>query len=338
MAEFKLKSYEFRREREATWRELERLIAKAERGGLKSLTADELLQLPAHYRATLSSLSTARAISLDRSLLTFLENLAARSYFVVYGVRAGFISGVAAFFARRFPAAVRAARWHILAAFAFLVLGGVTGFALTIANSDWFYTFVPGGLAGGRSPAATTEMLYDVLYDSGGSAEALSNFATFLFTNNAAVGILAFALGFAFGIPTILLLFYNGLILGAFAALYHSRGLSLDLWAWLSIHGTTEILAIVLCGAGGLVLGASVAFPGRHSRLENLSLNGRQAGEIIIGTVFLFLAAGLLEGFGRQLITGISDRYLIAAAALTAWAVYFIYSGRRRGAEDDGDR
>ena len=39
------------------------------------------------------------------------------------------------------------------------------------------------------------------------------------------MGILSFALGFLVGLPSFLLLFYNGLILGAFTALFHSRGL-----------------------------------------------------------------------------------------------------------------
>ena len=37
MSRIELKSYEFRREREGTWRELERLIGKAERGEPKLL-------------------------------------------------------------------------------------------------------------------------------------------------------------------------------------------------------------------------------------------------------------------------------------------------------------
>jgi uncharacterized membrane protein SpoIIM required for sporulation len=55
-------------------------------------------------------------------------------------------------------------------------------------------------------------------------------FATFLFTHNARIAILAFALGFAFGVPSVLLMVMNGAGLGAFVALFASRGLARS-WA-----------------------------------------------------------------------------------------------------------
>ena len=68
-------------------------------------------------------------------------------------------------------------------------------------------------------------------------------------------------------IPVFYLLFSNGVMLGAMSALYHSRGMALDWWGWILPHGVTELLAIVLCGAAGLVQGQAVVFPGRRTRL-----------------------------------------------------------------------
>jgi len=67
-----LRSSEFRRGREESWRELEALIARAERRGVRALSAEELQRLPLLYRSTLSSLSVARSIALDRNLLLYL--------------------------------------------------------------------------------------------------------------------------------------------------------------------------------------------------------------------------------------------------------------------------
>src|SRR5690606_25393463 len=77
----------FRAEREADWIAFDLLLTKLEKKGAKALTSDELLQLPILYRATLSSLSIARATSLDKALLDHLEALSIRGYFLVYGVR-----------------------------------------------------------------------------------------------------------------------------------------------------------------------------------------------------------------------------------------------------------
>lgn len=330
MAETKLKSYEFRREREKTWRELEGLLQRAEKGGIHSLSADDLFRLPNLYRATVSSLSVARSITLDRNVLLYLESLAARGYFFVYGARGSLGVGIARFFARQFPQAVREIRWHILAATFSLALGLAVGFFLTLHNMDWFYTFVGSGMAGGRTPVSSTDSLRAALYDDGGGfLESLYLFATFLFTNNAQIGIMAFALGFALGVPVILLMIYNGLTIGAFIALYASRGLSVEFLGWLSIHGTTELLAVLLCGGAGLALGGAFAFPGRMSRMESLGQRGRKAGAIAVGGVAMFFIAALLEGFGRQLIQSTELRYLIGAAALVLWLTYFTMSGRK---------
>ncbi len=331
MAEVRLKSYEFRREREESWRELEALLARAESRGIQSLTPAELFRLPNLYRATISSLSVARSITLDRNVLLYLEGLAARAYFFVYGARGSFGVGVARFFGRQFPQAVRDARYNVLAAALAMFLGVAIGCLLTLSNTDWFYTFVSEGMSGGRSPTATTESLRAVLYDDGGGVlESLYLFATYLFTHNSQIGMLAFALGFALGVPVMLLMFYNGLLIGAFVALYASRGLTIEFVAWLSIHGTTELLAVILCGGAGLSLGSAFAFPGRHSRLDNLARRGRKAGMIAIGAVAMLLIAGLLEGFGRQLVQDPALRYLIGGAMLLLWLLYFTFAGRER--------
>src|SRR5947208_3474815 len=82
-----------------------------------------------------------------------------------------------------------------------------------------------------------------------------------LFTHNSGIALMAFALGFAFGAPTIFLILINGLMLGAFLALFFSHGLGFQAVGWLSIHGTTEILAVILAGAAGLRIGWTLAFP-----------------------------------------------------------------------------
>jgi uncharacterized membrane protein SpoIIM required for sporulation len=330
-----LKSYEFRREREKSWRELEDMVRRAEKRGLKSLPAEDLLRLPTLYRATLSSLSVARAISLDQNVLNYLESLCSRAYFQVYGPRASLLERIASFLRYGFPGAVREARGPILLATVWMVLGIVIGFLLVQGNADWYYTFVGWDMASGRTPAASTESLRNGLYDGADSAaDSLYIFATYLFSHNAGIGMFAFALGFALGIPTVLLMFYNGLTLGAFLALYDSRGLLWDLVGWLAVHGTTELTAIALCGGGGLVLASAIIFPDRETRMESLARRGRAAGTLIMGAVLMLFVAGLLEGFARQLVTEITARYAIGGTMLVFWLSYFTLSGRNPGGRE----
>lgn len=340
MAEPQLKSHVFRREREASWRELESLLGRAERrGGIRNLDLAELIRLPMLYFASLSSLSVARNISLDNNLLAYLESLSSRAYLMVYGVRANFWGSIVEFFRFRLPRAVRGIWPAVMLSLLALSAGAIAGYGLTISNSDWFYSFVDPALASGRTPTASTESLREVLFEGAEThdVEDLSVFSTFLFTHNARIGMMCFALGFALGLPTLFLLIQTGLMLGAFIALYDSRGLGVEIVGWLMIHGVTELGAIVLCGAAGLMLGYAIAFPGSRSRLANLAQHGRRAAMVVMGAVFMLLIAGLLEGLGRQLINDTNTRLLIAGATLLIWLGYYVAGGRSGSAQDGGN-
>lgn len=322
-----LKSERFRAEREADWRRLERLLDRAEKG-VDRLGDADLLEMPALYRSALSSLSTARAVSLDASLVAYLESLCARAYFYVYGTRAKPLERLGGFFVRDWPAAVRELWAETLVSAGVFALGVLAAFLMVQANADWFYGFIDADMAQGRDPTASTESLRRMLYDKPEGRSGLSAFAAFLFSNNSQVSLLAFALGFAFGLPTVLLMAYNGMAMGAFLALYAGRGLGVELGGWLAIHGTTEIFAAVLAGAAGLRLGRAVAFPGGLSRVEALAAGGRTAAVVMGGVIVMLMLAGLLEGFGRQLINQDALRYGVGGTLLAAWLAYF-YLPRR---------
>lgn len=323
-------SVEFRRERQRSWRELEKLVERVERDGLGALSEADLLRLPALHRAAVSGLSVARAISLDKNLLEYLEALTARSYFCVYGVRRRPLAVLFAFAARDFPRAVRRAAPQVGLSALFLLLGVLAGFALTALDLDRYYSFVDPGLAAGRDPAATDSELLEPLYaDEFSAPDTLANFASFLFSHNAQVSILCFALGFAAGIPVFYLLFTNGLMLGAMSALHHARGLGLDWWGWVLPHGVTELTALVLCGGAGLLQARALLFPGRSTRLASLAAAGREAAVIVVGACALLFLSALIEGFFRQLVHSIEVRYALVASSALACALYFTCAGRK---------
>jgi uncharacterized membrane protein SpoIIM required for sporulation len=203
----------------------------------------------------------------------------------------------------------------------------LAGYLLVSNNPEWYGSFVPEGLAGGRDFSANAEYLRGTLYDGGDNA--LSVFATFLFTHNSQVSVMCFALGFAFGVPTALLIVHNGTMMGAILALFASHGLGFEMGGWLIIHGTTELFAIVLAGAAGFRIGWAVVFPGEETRLHAATAAGRSAALVMGGVVVMLAVAGLLEGIGRQTITTELYRYSLGLAMLSFWCAYF-YLPRRR--------
>lgn len=318
----------FRTEHSTDWERLESLVERLEKKSLRSLSDEDMLELPRLYRTTLSSLSVARDTSLDRSLLAYLEQLCVRAYFQIYGVQTSPGKQILHFFMRGWPEAVRSLARELAFCVALTALAAVAAYFLVRSDPEWFYGIIPQGLASGRDPAADADFLRNSLYDDGDGALAL--FATFLFTHNAQIAIFSFALGFALAVPTILLIAYNGLMLGAFFAVFEAKGLGPNLAAWLMIHGTTEILAICIAGAAGMRIGLALAFPGVLTRMDAMVTAGRVAATAMLGTVIMLAVAGLLEGIGRQTITDDGLRLLIGATALAGWLVYFFLPARFR--------
>jgi uncharacterized membrane protein SpoIIM required for sporulation len=329
MVELRLKSVRFRAEREADWLRLEALVDKAERGSAASLTDEELLTMPVLYRASLSSLSVARATSLDGALTDYLESLCTRAYFFVYGTRTRALDRIRGFFANDWPAAAKAAWRETAVSAALTALGAISAYVLVMRDPEWFSTFVPGGLAEGRGPDASTAALRATLFDTRHD-QLLSVLATFLFTHNAGVALLAFALGFAFCVPTACLMVVNGCVLGAFLAVFVQHGLGVEVGGWLMIHGVTELFATMLAGAAGFRIGSALAFPGERTRVDAVGAAGRQAAVLMGGVLCMLFCAGLLEGVGRQLIQSTAVRYAVAATSGVIWLAY-LYAPRAAG-------
>ncbi|MCR5872392.1 MULTISPECIES: stage II sporulation protein M [unclassified Sphingomonas] len=320
---------QFRAEREADWKRLEALLDLVEKKSPRRLTSDDLFELPRLYRSTLSALSIARETSLDGSMIAYLESLSNRAYFILYGCRDSLWRQLGGYFTHGWPAAVRGLVPEILIIAALFMGSGLAGYFLVMADPAWFGAIVPSEFAAGRNMQASVETLRESIYGVP-KAGGLEVFATELFTHNSRVSIMAFALGFAFGIPTLLLIASNGVLLGAFYAVFVSKGLGVGFTGWLMIHGSTELSAIILAGAAGLHIGRAVAFPGVRSRLAAAGEAGRRGALVMIGVVIMLLAAGLLEGFARQLITVDAARFAIAAGMFALWVVYFALGGRRR--------
>ncbi len=326
-----LKSHRFRTEREESWRELEFILKAIEGRGMKSLSDEQIVALPRLYRSTLSSLSVARATSLDQGVITYLESLSARAYYILYGSQVSLSKRISTFFLRDWPLAAKTLWKETAISAALTLLAAVLAYILVKSNPDWFYTFMPDSMAQGRTPASSAEVLRDTLYHDGNES-GLGIFASYLFSHNSKVAMFAFALGFAFCIPTAILLLYNGFILGSFIAIFSEKSLGFEVGGWLIIHGATEIFAIILAGAAGMHIGKAVAFPGEHTRTESASKAGGTASLLMAGVIIMLFFAGLLEGFGRQLITNDLVRYGVGLGTLTIWMLYF-YGPRRTEGE-----
>lgn len=331
-----LRSARFRAAREREWDELDRMVEVALARGLMALPDEDLERLPMLYRGVVASLEVARKTTMDRALVAYLEALASRAYLAIYASRRSERGVLLRFLGVTFPKRVRSMGRELgLSTFVF-ALGVVVAWILVARDPSWYFAFVDGGMAGDRAPGATTEALRSTLYSRGDGD--LDVFTSYLFTHNAGIGLTAFALGFAAGVPTALLVFTNGLVLGAFFALFASHGLLPNLLGWILPHGIPEILAVLLCGAAGLHIGRALVSPGDRSTRDALVRAGRRASTVVTGAVLLFAIAGVIEGVFRQLVTGDLQRFALASfdvVFLTAWIGFGGFTSEDVDADDD---
>jgi uncharacterized membrane protein SpoIIM required for sporulation len=163
-----------------------------------------------------------------------------------------------------------------------------------------------------------------------------ATFAAFLMTHNTKVSILALALGMTWGIGTIVMLFYNGIILGFISLEYILGGQAAFLVGWLLPHGSIEIPAILLAGQAGLVLaGAVIGWGTRAPLRERLQTIAPDLVTIIGGVAVMLVWAGIVESFLSQYhepVLPYSAKILLGSVELIALIVFLSRSGR--GAEE----
>ena len=145
-----------------------------------------------------------------------------------------------------------------------------------------------------------------------------------IMTNNLTVCLTTAASGVLCGLGTVLLLVFNGMLLGVIGAACWRAGMSLSFWSFVAPHGALELPAIFLAGGAGLILARSLLFPGSLPRRDALTLAGGQAVRLVLGVIPLLILAGLIEGFVSPSTLPEVLKLLIGAAGLAilvAWVV-----------------
>lgn len=135
-------------------------------------------------------------------------------------------------------------------------------------------------------------------------------FSSQIFTNNARVALLAYAGGLLGGVATLVVLVFNGVSIGAILGLAIEGGSADVVWRLIVPHGVLELSLISVAGAAGLRTGWALVHPGHRTRVESLAVEGRAGVELALGSAFLLVPCGLVEGF-------VTPRGLSVPAALT---------------------
>jgi uncharacterized membrane protein SpoIIM required for sporulation len=290
----------FIRDRQPHWIRLGRLLDDAEAAPDRELGPARLMELLRLYRQACSDLNEARSYTANPELLGRLNDLSARGYRFVYRRPAGGQSRAAL---RRaldveVPRAFRRRRREVLSAAGALGLGALVGLLAVFADRHNGEKLIPGAFFA-ESPKDRVEKI-ETGEERIKTVEDALHFGASLYTHNIQVSFLAFALGALTVAGGLWLLFYNGVILGAVAAMYALDGVTGFFFAWVGPHGGLEIPAIVFGGAAGLVTGRALLLPGDRSRGAALRDAFPDAWRMMAATALILVIAGLVEGSFSQ--------------------------------------
>lgn len=281
------------------WEELDGLLNILEERSGQVLSLERVKRFNYLYQRTASDLARISTYSAEPSTRRYLENLVARAYAEVHEVRrtpTRFTPRV--WVMKTFPQAFRR---HIRAfqLTLFVTMLGAAFGALVVATD---------------APAKRVILPFDHLMGSPSERVAKeesaktdrmagerSVFSAQLMQNNIGVSIKAMALGMTFGVGTFLVIFYNGVILGAVAFDYIASGETVFLLGWLLPHGSIELPAIFLAGQAGLVLAHALIGFGDHRVLTaRLRAIAPDLVTLIAGVSVMLVWAGFIESFFSQ--------------------------------------
>jgi uncharacterized membrane protein SpoIIM required for sporulation len=253
------------------------------------------------YERTSADLARLVTFSSEPELRRYLEALVARAYAEIHetrGSRKRFAP--LAWFMRTLPQTFRRHVKAFYLAVAFFLIGGFFGGFAVAFDAEAKQAVMPAMFADHLGDPAERVRREEQAKHTPTAAQ-LTPFSTSLMTHNIRQAIKALALGMTAGIGTLLVLFYNGVILGVVGVDYVAAGQTKFLLAWLMPHGVIEIPAFVIAGQTGLVLANALIGWGRRERLaQRFRAIAADLVTLMGGVAVMLVWAGLVEAFLSQ--------------------------------------
>ena len=282
------------------WEELAAMLRRFELSPEKQSSAEELERFHYLYQRAISSLARLSATGGDSELRRSVEALVARAYGEIHQgrdrhSRFRFLAWLTA----GFPQAFRRHMTAFLLSVAITIAGTVFGGAALVTIQDAKPALMPFTQLNERP----SERVKREESPAGGRSLAghKAEFAAQLMTHNIQVALMTLAMGVTWGFGVVVLLFYNGVTLGAVAVDYVRDGQLVFLLGWLMPHGVIEIPAILVGGQAGLVLATALAgFGARQSRRARLLAARADLTSLAGGLAVMLVWAGVMEAFISQ--------------------------------------
>jgi uncharacterized membrane protein SpoIIM required for sporulation len=317
------------------WTELESVLDKLNRDPLKRMNLSETKRFHYLYQRTSSDLARVMGFSAETEIRRYLESLVGHAYAEVHELREkSHRFSPFRWFCELFPQTFRQHLRAFVLSLAITAFGfAIGGMAITIDKEAKSVILPFSHLQIDPAKRVAYEEKTGAVKDRLKGKKA--TFSAFLMTHNIRVSLFTFAMGFTWGIGTVILLFSNGIILGAAALDFIHAGQSTFLLGWLLPHGAIEIPAIVLAGQAGFILaGALIGWGQRISLKKRLRTIAPELVTLLCGLAIMLIWAGIVEAFFSQYhepVIPYNAKIIFGVIELIVLILFFGLSGKSLG-------
>lgn len=237
-------------------------------------------------------LSYSRTFYKNRSVRVYLNSLAQRIYHNLIKNKGNQWKSLKKFFTDDIQLIAYNARQQILLAFFVAILGFAIGFLTTTYDPEF-----PSSFFGNSYVETTKENIKSGdplgIYKSGGPFESF----IMIGSNNMRVAFMIFVAGLLFSFGAMAITFYNGIMVGVFMCFFYQYGIVKEFHLTVWMHGTIEMLSMVIECSAGILLGKGLLFPGTYTRAKAFFINARRGALLMLATIPLIVFAAFIEGY-----------------------------------------
>jgi uncharacterized membrane protein SpoIIM required for sporulation len=280
------------------WTTLEKTLDWVASDPTRQMTLEDLERFHVLYQRVSADLAKVSTLASEGDLRLYLEGLVSRAYAEVHESRDRRRFRPWRWFTVEFPRTFRSHARAFQLAVALTIAGVAFGALALRIDAEAKSVIMPFE---GLEVSPSERVAREKLEQGKRLAGKKSQFSASLMTHNTQVALLTMALGMTFGFGTLVLLFYNGVILGAVAFDYIHGGEAIFLMGWLLPHGVIEIPAILVGGQTGFVIAhALIGWGSRISRSDRLRAVSRDVVTLAGGAALMLVWAGIVEAFLSQ--------------------------------------
>lgn len=310
-----------------SWQQLEEILTAAEDKSLlrlKEVKTDP--QLPALYRRICHHLSLAQERRYSSYLIERLNQLVLRGHQQLYRRQTRFIEQMVRFVIFTFPNRVRENIGYFWLANGLFYGPTLIVFLLVLFKPELVYSFMDS------QQIYQFEQMYDPSAERFGEDRGSnSDFQMFGYyiQNNISVGFQTFATGIAFGLGSLFYLIFNGLFFGAVAGHIVNISYENTFFPFVIGHGSFELTAITIAGAGGLMLGHAILQPGNYTRQASLKMAASKALDLLYGVIIMLVLAAFFEAYwSSNSSLSLTVKYGVGTLLWLFVIGYFCFAGK----------